>query len=278
MSPEWLYFLVLLAAVVHAVWNAFLKGAGDRFLTMAAMRLASMVVGLAVLPFVPWPGPDAWVWLACAVVAHFFYYGLLIRAYQTGDMSQVYPIARGTAPILLAVIAFALIGERLSGIQTLAVALTSAGILTLALGKGGSSPAVRYAFATGLSITAYTFFGGMGVRESPGVLGFHAWLEVITGVGFLSFAAYRRRSGVFALARSVELRAVGAGLLGLAGYFVYLLAVKALPLAPVTALRETSVIFGALIGVVVFKESFGPRRVLAAVLVAAGVAALAFTI
>lgn len=276
MAPEWLYSLVLLAAIVHAVWNAVLKNAADRLLTMAAMRLVSMVVGLSVLPFVPWPGPDAWIWLACAAVAHFFYYGLLIRTYQTGDMSQVYPIARGTAPVFLAVIAFVAVGERLSVAQALAVALTSAGIFTLALGRGGSSLGVRYAFATGLSITAYTFFGGMGVRTSPGVLGFHAWLEVITGVGFLSFAALRRRGAVFAFARSGALAGAGGGLIGLAGYFVYLVAVKALPLAPVTALRETSVIFGVLIGAIYFNEGFGPRRIFAALLVALGVGTLAY--
>lgn len=278
MAPEWLYLFVLIAAVVHAGWNAILKGSADRLLTMAAMRLAAMTVGFAVLPFASWPTGDGWLWLACAVAAHFFYYGLLIRAYQTGDMSQVYPIARGTAPVLLAVLAFVAIDERLNLAQMVAVGLTSAGLFVLAFGKGGNTLAVRFAFGTGLSITAYTFFGGMGVRASPSVLGFYAWLEILTGLGFLTFAAHRRRGAVMAFARTGGLTGIGAGLIGMVGYFVYLLAVKVLPLAPVTAVRETSVIVGALIGAIFFKEGFGARRVLAATLVALGVATLAFAI
>lgn len=278
MPAESLYGLVLSAAVLHATWNALLKNAGDRLLTMAAMRFTSMTIGLVLLPFAPWPNGEGWLWLGGAAFVHFFYYGLLIRSYQHGDMSQVYPIARGTAPILLALVAFFAIGEALSFAQMAAVALTSAGILALAFGAGGSAHAVRYAFGTGLAITAYSFFGGVGVRVSPSVLGFYAWLEVIAGAGFLAFAVQRRGSGLIAFART---RAVGpgiaGGLLGMAGYLIYLLAVKVLPLAPVTALRETSVIFGAAIGAIFFKEGFGPRRVAAAILIVAGVGALAYS-
>ncbi len=279
MPVESLYLLVLFAAVLHATWNAHLKSAGDRLLTMAAMRFATMTLGFAILPFVPWPSSEALLWLGCAVVAHYFYYGLLIRSYQHGDMSQVYPIARGTAPVLLAIVAFYALGEQLSLAQMAAVALTSAGLFVLAFGAGGSAQAVRYALATGLSITAYSYFGGVGVRVSPSVLGFMAWLEVMTGLGFLAYAIPRRRRAILAFARGGGLiTGIAAGVIGIVGYGIYLFAVKVLPLAPVTALRETSVIFGAIIGAVLFKEGFGPRRVAAAILIAAGIGALAFSL
>lgn len=278
MPVESLYLLVLFAAVLHAIWNAYLKSAGDRLLSMAAMRFVSMCIGLAMLPFVPWPSSEGWLWLLCAAATHFFYYGLLIRSYQHGDMSQVYPIARGTAPILLAVVAFFAIGEALSVAQAAAVALTSTGLFALAFGAGGSTHAVRYALGTGVAITAYSFFGGLGVRVSPSVFGFLAWLEVVASFGFLAYAIPRRRGAVLAFVRSGGLtRGMAAGVLSFVGYGIYLIAVRVLPLAPVSALRETSVIFGAIIGALVFREGFGWRRVLAALLVAAGIATLAFS-
>jgi drug/metabolite transporter (DMT)-like permease len=124
-SPLLLYGLVLLSAVAHATWNALVKSAGDRLLMMAAIRLVGLTYGLVVLPFVPLPSPVVWMWLAFATVAVFAYYGLLIQSYRVGDMSLVYPIARGAAPVLLALIAFLAIDERLSLLQIAAVALTS---------------------------------------------------------------------------------------------------------------------------------------------------------
>src|SRR5947209_8220996 len=151
LSPLSLYFLVLLSAVAHAAWNALVKSAGDRLLMMGAIRLVGLTYGLVMLPFVPWPSPVTWIWLAFATVAVFAYYGLLIQSYRIGDMSLVYPIARGGAPILLALIAFLAIDERLTLLQTAAVILTSAGIMVLVVGKGGSRTAVGLALATGIS-------------------------------------------------------------------------------------------------------------------------------
>ena len=196
LSPLSLYALVLLSAVAHAAWNGLVKSAGDRLLMMAAIRLVGLAYGFAMLAFVPWPSPTAWMWLGCATVAVFAYYGLLLQSYRIGDMSLVYPIARGAAPILLALVAFLAIGERLSLLQIAAVALTSAGILVLVVGKGGDRKALAFALATGIAIAAYSFFGALGVRAGGDVLGFQAWLEILTGLGLLSFAATRRRSAI----------------------------------------------------------------------------------
>ena len=274
MSPELLYGLILLAAVAHATWNALIKSAADRLLMMAAIRLVGLLFGLAVLPFVSWPGETAAIWLGLAAIANFAYHALLIQSYRVGDLSLVYPLARGSAPVLLALTAFVVIDERLEPTQIAAVLLITGGILALVIGKGGDRTAVCFALATGISIAGYSFFGGLGVRSSASVLGFQAWLEIVTGIGVLAFAAIRRRGQVHAFARTSGSLGLLAGALSVGGYLVFLAAAKVLPLAPVAALRECSLIFGTIIGAVVLREGFGARRIAAAVLVMAGVIVL----
>ena len=147
MSPEFLYGLVLMAAAAHAIWNALIKRAADAVLMMAAIRLTGLLFGLAALPFVPWPRDAAVTWLALACVGNFAYHGLLIQSYRVGDLSLVYPLARGSAPVLLALIAFVAIDERLASTQIAAVVLIAGGIIVLVTGRGkrsqGRRPRVR---------------------------------------------------------------------------------------------------------------------------------------
>jgi drug/metabolite transporter (DMT)-like permease len=275
LSPLSLYTLVFLSAVAHASWNALVKNAGDRLLMMGAIRAVGLTYGLVMLPFVPWPSAVTVGWLTCATVAVFAYYGLLIQSYRIGDMSLVYPIARGSAPILLALIAFLTIDERLSSLQIAAVTLTSAGILMLVVGKGGDRIAIALAIATGISIAAYSFFGALGVRASADVLGFQAWLEILTGIGMVSFIAIRRGSAIGAFIRVHYPMGLLAGVLSVAGYLAYLAAAQILPLGPVSAFRESSVIFGTVIGAIALREGFAARRIAAAIMVTSGVVALA---
>jgi drug/metabolite transporter (DMT)-like permease len=275
LSPLSLYTLVFLSAVAHASWNALVKNADDRLLMMGAIRAVGLTYGLVMLPFVPWPSAVTVGWLTCATVAIFAYYGLLIQSYRIGDMSLVYPIARGSAPILLALIAFLTIDERLSSLQIAAVTLTSAGILMLVVGKGGDRIAIALAIATGISIAAYSFFGALGVRASADVLGFQAWLEILTGIGMVSFIAIRRGFAIGAFIRVHYPMGLLAGVLSVAGYLAYLAAAQILPLGPVSALRESSVIFGTVIGAIALREGFAARRIAAAVMVTSGVVALA---
>jgi multidrug transporter EmrE-like cation transporter len=158
MSPNLLYALILLAALAHATWNALVKSATDRLLTLAAIRLVGLLFGLAVLPFVPWPSDAALIWLGLACGANFAYHGLLIQSYRVGDLSLVYPLARGSAPVLLALTAFMAIDERLSPAQIVAVILITGGILALVIGKGSDRTAVGFALATGISIATLKAF------------------------------------------------------------------------------------------------------------------------
>ncbi len=276
MTPALLYGLVALSAIANAIWNALVKSAGDRVLTMVAIRTCGLVLGLAVLPFVDWPAPESWKWLALTSCVMFAYYALLIRSYGLGDMSVVYPLARGIAPVLMTITAFAAIGEALSVSQMAAVALVSVGIMVLSVGAGASRTAVGFALATGVSVATYSFFGGLGVRAAGTVLGFQACLEIGTGLGMLGYAVVTRRADLPAYVRRHGAVGLLAGAISVLGFLAFLLAAQSLPLGPVVALRETSVIFGAVLGAVVLKEGFGRRRIVAAVLVAAGIALLAW--
>ena len=275
MSAAVLYGLVILSAIAHATWNALMKQAADRMLTMAALRFTGLVIGLCALPFVDWPAAESWKWLLLTAAVMFGYYVLLVRSYGAGDMSVVYPLARGLAPVLTTVAAALAIGETLSAGQTAAVALISLGIMVLALGAGAKRNAVLLALATGVSVAAYSFFGGLGVRAAGTVLGFQACLEIVTGAGTVGYVAVVRRADLKAFARKHGRVGVLAGAISVMGFLAFLAAAQRLPLGPVTALRETSVIFGAVIGTLLLHEGFGLRRLTASTMVVAGITLLA---
>ena len=205
----------------------------------------------------------------------FAYYALLIRSYGVGDMSVIYPLARGLAPVLTTIAAFFAIGETLGLGQVVAVAMISLGIMALSFGAGASGGAVGFALATGLSVATYSFFAGLGVRTAGTVLGFQVCLEIVTGLGMLCYGVTVRRADFVAYARRHGALGLLTGAISVAGFLAYLVAARYLPLGPVTALRETSVIFGTVLGTVVLKEGFGPRRIAAALLVTVGIVLLA---
>jgi drug/metabolite transporter (DMT)-like permease len=270
-----LYGLVLAAAVAHAIWNAVVKSADDRLLLLSWIRLIGLLLGLVVLPFVEPPARASWPWLIAAAAAHYVYFALLIRSYSLGDLSHVYPIARGLGPLLLAAAAFILLGESLTLLQLAAVASIAGGLLALVLGRHVGKDGTAFAVVTGVSIAVYSFLGGAGVRESDSVFGFAACLEILTGVGMVAFGFARRRTKLAAFLRGQGAVATGAGAIAVGGYLAYLFCATLMPLATVAAVRESSVIFGAVIGAVFLKERFGPRRLIAAMLVTAGVVGLA---
>ena len=275
MSANALYALVLVAALAHALWNAMVKSSSDRLLMLASIRVVGLLAGLVVAGFVPLPSVESIRFLVAAAAVHYLYYALMLNAYRVGDMSQVYPIARGIAPLLVVFLASLFAGELLGPLSALAVGFISMGIFLLAWsGRTLNRQAVFFALLTGVAIAAYSFLSGIGIRKSQSLLGYIAWLEITTGVGMMAVAYVRRKSVLWEFARTTWKSGLVAGLLSVTGYAISLWAMSVLALAPVVALRETSVVFAAIIGSVFLREGFAGRRVAAAAVVGAGIALL----
>jgi drug/metabolite transporter (DMT)-like permease len=267
--------LVLLSAVLHATWNAVVKAAhADRLTTQSLVIWTSCVAGAATVPFVPAPAPESWPFIALSTIVHTLYYVFLLLAYRDGELSRVYPIARGTAPLLVALLATVLVGEALSVAQSLGVVLVSLGIVSLTfergLPKGSERRAIVAALLTGLTITAYTLIDGMGVRRSGSAIGYIAWLFAIEGIPFGVAALVLRGAPSLTAPAADWAKAIAGGLIATIGYGIAIWAMGQAAFAGVVSLRETSVVFGALIGAVFLGERFGPIRYVAAALVASG--------
>jgi drug/metabolite transporter (DMT)-like permease len=270
--------VVLFAASLHASWNALVKPVSDRLALMAVMGLAGVAICLPVAVLAAAPAGAAWPEIASSAVLHTIYNLLLIEAYRDGDFNQAYPIARGTAPPTVAIAAVLVVGETLGPVQTLGLIGVSAGLFFLAIGgRHGSKRTIAFALLTGLAIASYTVVDGVGVRQSGSTLGYAGWLFLINGLVMpVAFYFGRIRTGGSPhIARSLVPRGVVAGGLSLVAYGLVLWAQTRGELAVVAALRETSVVFAAAIGAVVFHERLPTRRILASGLIAAGAAALA---
>lgn len=269
--------LVLAAAVMHATWNAVVKRAHDPLVMQAFIIAVSAVIALPVALALPLPSAATWGYILAGVTVHGCYFVLLLRAYRLGDFSQVYPVARGTGPLIVAVVAAVFLGESLSAMQVAGVALVSLGIMSLALtSRGhGDRKALLAALAVGLAIATYTVIDGLGSRSGEDPFAFIAWLLVLSAVPIGSIALWRRGlpGAAAAMRRQLWPGLLAGTICGLAYAFV-LWAYSQGTLAAIAALRETSVIFAAVIGATLFGEPFGMRRVLSAVVVFAGVLVL----
>ncbi len=276
MDPA-IFALVLGAALLHASWNALVKAGGDPFLRLAVVNLVSGLCALPLLFVLPLPAVASWPFLFASIVIHHGYYLALAYGYRHGDLSHVYPIARGIAPPLVALIAWAFAGEVPGALGLVAIFVISGGILSLAFsedGRLGSPKPLGFALATGVTIAGYTLADGLGGRRAGDVLAYIAWLFAIDALPFALLVAYRYRARLGeALARAWRPAAVG-GVLAAGAYGLVIWAMTRAPMAQVSALRETSVIMAALIGTRMLREPFGTRRIVAASLVAVGVVLL----
>lgn len=269
--------LVLFAAVLHAGWNAMVKAVDDRAGVLAAVSAIHATVGLTMVFCFPPPAMAAWPSIAASAVLHYGYYILLFRAYRHGDLSQVYPISRGMAPALVALSAMVLIGETLPPLGWFGLACVSLGVGILALQRGAaqaSRQAVGLALGLGLLIASYSVADGIGVRRSDGVFGYMGWLFLLEFPVPLAIALSRRRAGRGVRPQVLLMGALG-GIAAVSAYGIVLYAKTIAPLGAVSAVRESSVIFAALLGIVVFGERPVAGRLIAATVVAAGVIALA---
>lgn len=267
---------VLLAALLHALWNSFVKVGEDRLVSVAVICATGAMLSAPIALFMPLPGTPAFGLALLSVTIHLVYYFCLVNAYRFGDLSRVYPLARGLAPPLVAVGAALVAGEWLSAREVIGVALVSLGIATLVAGARGGAErrGLWFAAATGATIGIYTVVDGLGGRAVPRALSYIAWLNIFEGAVLLAAARARRGPALWPTLRAVLPRGVVAGLMATVGYGIVIYAMSRGAMAHVSALRETSVVIAALIGTVVLGEPGATSRVAAAVVVAAGVVVL----
>jgi drug/metabolite transporter (DMT)-like permease len=266
--------IVLLAAALHAGWNTLIKISGDGVAAMAFVTLAGGLISLVALPFVEAPDPASWPLLALGILLHTGYHLLLPIAYDHGDLGQVYPIARGSAPLLVTVGALVFAGELLGLVSLLGVICLAVGVMALAFDKRTgvtrNPKAVLYALGVGVCIAAYTIVDGLGARQAGSVLGFAVWLTI--GDGLLTFilALIWKRSAIWRVARANAGRGMIGGAMQVGAYWIIIWALALAPMGMVSATRETSVLFAALISTFVLKEGFGVWRFISASIITFG--------
>ena len=272
---NFVFLAVLFAAACHAGWNALIKVGLDPLSTTTLISLGAGLVALALAPLVGLPAWAAWPWLIASVIVHLCYFASLIESYRTGDLGQVYPIARGSAPLMTAAATTVFIGEKLSLVGWTGIFSLVAGVLLLSA-RGGRElaevdrRAIGFALFTALTICAYSVVDGIGARLSANPNAYSVWLFIGIAVVMLPYAIYRDGPDVIPAMRRFWRRGLAGGALQLLSYGIAIWAMTAAPIAVVATLRETSVLFGAVIAVVVLKEPLRAARVVAACLIVCG--------
>jgi len=269
--------LVLLSALMHAGWNFFVKASADRLLDFTGLVLAGGLVAACALPWLPLPAGASWPWLLTTAFVHVGYYALLMRAYQHADLSIAYPLMRGSAPVLVA-LAAPLAGDVLTPGLLLGIALVAVGIalpVWIGIRRGGvSRSGLGYGFATAAVIALYTLLDGIGARLSGHAVAYTGWLFFLNAWLVVGLALRRRGGKVFGQLRHRWRFSLLGSVLTMGSYGIVLWAMTVASIPAVAALRETSVIFAALLGTWLLKERMGSWRIAGAALVALGAVAI----
>jgi drug/metabolite transporter (DMT)-like permease len=265
---NFVFFAVLFAALCHAGWNALIKVGLDPLSTTTLISIGSGAVALVLLPLVGMPAWAAWPWLITSVVIHLFYFASLIESYRTGDLGQVYPIARGSAPLMTAAVTTIFVGEKLSVIGWGGIVALVAGVFLLSAHGGRELTkidrrAVGFALITALTICTYSVVDGIGGRLAANPNAYSLWLFVGIAVVMVPYALYRDGRDVIPAMQTYWRRGIAGGALQVLSYGIAIWAMTVAPIAIVASLRETSVLFGAVIAVIVLKEPLRAVRIFA---------------
>lgn len=266
--------LILLAAALHAGWNALIKISGDRIAVMAVVTLAGSILSIFALPFVDSPDPASWPLLALTILIHTGYHFFLPIAYDHGDLGQVYPIARGVAPILVTLGALVFAGEQVGQMALVGILCLAVGVMALTFDGGKVSKinpkAIFFALATGICIASYTVVDGLGARQAGSILGFAVWLTIGDGILTFLIALIWKSNEMVAVVKNNALTGVAGGAMQVGAYWIIIYALAVAPMGMVSGLRETSVLFAAVISTFLLKEGFGVWRFVSACLVTFG--------
>ncbi len=269
--------LVLCAALLHATWNAMLRSRADQLWSVTVMSFAATAVAIPAALLLPLPARVSWPYLGLSAVLQLGYSTFLVLAYRDAELGQVYPMVRGSVPSLVTLGAAGFAGERLGPLAISGIALVSLGIMSLAFGKGRARPkAIAAALATGFIIASYTVTDGIGARLSGNSYAYVAWIILLYGILMpVSFLAVRRKLTVRFTAPETR-TALAAGIVQLVTYGVVIWAFTLSPIGPVSALRETSIVFAAVIGRLFLNEPLTARRLGACVVIAVGAGCLGY--
>jgi len=278
---------VLFGALLHASWNALIKSGRDKQLDTALIHSLGVIVALPVLLWTGLPAAASWPHIGVSTVIHVGYYIALAGAYRHGDLGLTYPVMRGSAPLLVAIGSVAFVGEHLSVIAWAGVAVVCAGVLMLGLSRSSlhagddaqRRKALRFAFCNAAIIALYTVVDGLGVRASGNALAYVAALFLFDGIPYLLLVMWQRGDQRSAAIRYMASRwkiAAFGTLASMGSYAIALWAMTRAPVALVAAVRETSVLFAAVIGTLLLREPFGWQRAAGTAVVVTGVAALRF--
>jgi drug/metabolite transporter (DMT)-like permease len=269
--------LTLFAAVLHATWNAVLRSGVDRLWFVTTMSFATTVAAIPLALLLPLPLPKSWMYLGISAVLQVGYSILLAYAYRYGELGQVYPIVRGSVPLMVSIGGFILAGQRLSISALFGVTLVCLGISSLAFGRARAGPkAVLIALATALFVASYVTADGIGVRFAGSAQSYATWIFLIYGA-LLPLAFVLLRGQITVDFRSPEtLKAIAGGLVSLLSYGAITAALALGKVGPISALRETSIVFSALLGRIVLGEALTGRRILACIAVTLGAVCIGY--
>jgi drug/metabolite transporter (DMT)-like permease len=271
--------VVLFSALLHATWNALTHSARDRVAAITLIGLAA--IGCASIGVLIAPAPDraAWPFIGASFLLQAAYSYSLVLAYRLGEFSSMYPLARGTSPLVVALVGTFVVGQPMSGLEAVGVVTVSGGLLALAFADGRPTradlPAIGAAVGTGCFIAAYTVVDGLGVRRSGSVLSYASWTFLLQGLLIVLIAVGLRRRALPASLRPNWVRGLVGGVVSVVAYSLVLWAQTKGTLAGIATLRETSILIGCVIGSVVFHERFGRNRLIASAGVVTGILLIA---
>lgn len=279
---SFVFAAVLFAALCHAGWNAAVKRGLDPVVTTVLISVGAAAVALAAFPFTGWPLRASWPWVIASILIHVVYFASLAESYVAGDMGLVYPLARGSAPLMTAAVATVLVNEQLGLPGWIGIAVLATGVLLLSL-RGGRDlekldrRAIGFALLTALTIVAYTVVDGIGARQAGNAHAYTAAIFAGIGVGMVLYLPVRRGPADLGLLARHWRMGLAGGAMQVTSYGIAIWAMTVVPIALVAALRETSVLFGTILAVVFLKEPLLPPRIVAALLIVGGLVLIRLT-